>query len=540
MRREICEAKHVPIHRIQGKIIMREDQEKESSRRYRSARQEVDLQEDLREMEQEEREMEREYAARKKRQAERRRREQQRKKRQQRGIAAAVGVLVVVVIAGLGINAVSSRSSGAVESGLQADTGGENGSALAAVSTDGESVVSGSQDAGAMAAAVTEENRTVSLAAVGDNLISQRMLDQALTRGNGSYDFTYVYANVTDYLQTHEINWIDVETCINDAITPEGYPTFSTPGQNGLDLDAAGFNVFSLANNHTYDLYAEGISAEVDFFDTKMPEDAVVTGLWTIDDSAGTSFTADYSASGYAEQSEVDYDDIPIYTCENGKTIAFLTYAEMSNVREDGLNSYTVPEGSDHRIIFLYEEDLIKAQIEKADELADAVVVACHWGDEDTHEINDTQKYYAQFLADCGADLIIGGHPHVLQDAEWIAAADGRTVFCAYSLGNFVSTQEEVDNLIGAALDCELKFATEEELTAGAPEVTIQNPTLVPMVMDYGDDAADAHVVLLSNYTEEQAEAHGINTLLGDGSMTLDIIQEIVNSSVSSDYLTNE
>ena len=70
------------------------------------------------------------------------------------------------------------------------------------------------------------------------------------------------------------------------------------------------------------------------------------------------------------------------------------------------------------------------------------VVVGVHWGTENSHVVNDAQRTLAQKIADWGADIIIGTHPHVVQTIEMLTSAkDGTQVPVAYSLGNFVSTQ---------------------------------------------------------------------------------------------------
>lgn len=104
---------------------------------------------------------------------------------------------------------------------------------------------------------------------------------------------------------------------------------------------------------------------------------------------------------------------------------------------------------------------------------ADFVVVGVHWGVEDSHNITQAQRTLAQSLADWGADVIIGTHPHVLQDAEWRTAADGRNVFVAYSLGNFLSTQSKPDQLIGAVLTLELEQTTEPD---GSVHCAVRGP----------------------------------------------------------------
>ena len=104
-------------------------------------------------------------------------------------------------------------------------------------------------------------------------------------------------------------------------------------------------------------------------------------------------------------------------------------------------------------VIYTSELDVIESQITQAAQLADLVVVSNHWGVEGSHTITDAQRNLAQQMVDWGADVIIGTHPHVVQDAQWLTAADGRQCFVAYSLGNYLNAQSTMDTMIGAVLD---------------------------------------------------------------------------------------
>lgn len=146
--------------------------------------------------------------------------------------------------------------------------------------------------------------------------------------------------------------------------------------------------MFSLSNNHTYDRGAKGIASTLRFWDS-MPEDVVTTGLW---------------------KGEEDYSRIPTHTV-NGITIAYLSYTEHTN---------GIPQSSSMtaNVIYTSQTDVIETQVRAARKEADFVVVGVHWGVEDSHTIVDSQRQLAQKLADWGADVIVGTHPHVLQDAQ--------------------------------------------------------------------------------------------------------------------------
>ena len=368
-----------------------------------------------------------------------------------------------------------------------------------------EAITSGSAAPEEPQAAVTvtpEPVNQVSLVACGDNLIHERLYEQAAARSaDGTYNFGYLYQGVSPFIKEHDAAWIDVETLINDVYEPSGYPVFSTPGADGQSLIDAGFNVFSLSNNHVYDYLGDGIQATLDFWNTKRDQGIITTGLWT----------------------PGDYSNIPILE-KNGYKIAFLTYTEVTNNDE--------PADTPERVIYMSETDTIQQQIAQARQSADAVVVSCHWGVEDSHDVTDEQRAAAQNIADWGADVIIGDHPHVIQDGQWIQASDGRQVFCVYSLGNLVSTQEQPDELIGVMLDCTLSFTDNGN---GTKTCTIQNPRLIPTVTDYGEGGTNSHTVLFSDYTEEQADAHGIRE--NNPEFSLEYIKGVLETNISGDFL---
>ncbi len=357
-----------------------------------------------------------------------------------------------------------------------------------------------------------EEETRITFTAVGDNLINETLYEQAAQRaadaGEGnSYDFAPCYAKIAPFIQEHDANWIDIETLMTDTLEPSGYPAFSTPGDSGRALIDAGWNVFSLCSNHTYDLGSEGIRQTLSFWKT-MQEDAspgqgiCCTGLWEY----GTEY------------------DIPILSCK-GKRLAFLTYTY-------GTNNIDTPSDSPAHVIYLEEEDLMARQIQLAREQADAVIVSLHWGEEYNHDETMQQRELARRVADMGADLIIGGHPHVVEGAEMLTAADGRKVFCAYSLGNFLCAQNSMPNpdaMIGLLLSCTFRF-TEEGLT-------VEDHALIPILSDYGENYEDDHVVLYSDYSEKAALAHGMRTMYGFTEFDYDYVRRMLTDVVGEEYL---
>ena len=361
--------------------------------------------------------------------------------------------------------------------------------------------------------APTEEPKAVTttlrLSATGDNLIHSSIYKQAARRaggdasqGNGSYDFRYCYENMLDFYAGYDINWINQETLVNDRLSPSDYPCFSTPGDVGRTLYDVGFRIFSLANNHTYDRGAAGIAATREFW-AAMPQDVLTTGLY-----AG----------------EADYSSIPIQEIQ-GVRIAYLAYTQYTN-------GIPTPSGAEANIIYTEQTDVIKQQIELAREQADLVIVGNHWGIEDSHVVTDAQRELAQMQADWGADLIIGTHPHVVQDAEWLTSADDRPVFVAYSLGNFISAQSRPDEMFGLILDVQIEHT---DYPDGTSSTVLHSPVLHPVVNHYESGYSNIRAYLLRDYPAELADAHGVRG--ANPQFGLEYIKQVLNEWVSEEFL---
>ncbi len=354
------------------------------------------------------------------------------------------------------------------------------------------------------APAKTDETATFTFSASGDNLIHQKIFQQASTRAGGSgYDFNYCYESVSGFYQQHDLNWINQESLLSSKLGPASYPTFSTPGECGQALyNLLNMRVFSVANNHIYDQGATGLEATAEYYESDMPDDVLYTGLW--------------------DKNDLDY--IPVYSCK-GRSVAFLSYTY-------GTNGISTPESSEKRVIYTSETDIIKKQVKAANKKADIVIVGCHWGNEDSHVITDDQKKLAQSLADWGADLILGTHPHVVQNAEWINTEDGRKVFCAYSLGNFISTQALADQVVGLVLDCTVDTVTTPE---GKVTVSIKSPKLIPTVTVYGADYNNVHTVWYKDFTETDAMNHGVK--ISNANFSYLWVANMLKQYVNTDFL---
>ena len=337
--------------------------------------------------------------------------------------------------------------------------------------------------------------------AAGDNLLHDGLYLQAARRaqkeGRSGYDFTALYEHVFPLFSGSDLNLINAETLFSDELEPSAYPRFCSPGDAGRALYDMGFNVFFLANNHIYDKGAEGLASTMRFWDS-MPEDIAVSGLSPVGEEA----------------------PVPVLE-KDGVRFAFLAFTEMTN----GLPT---PSGAAYHVTLLSDEEEVRDQIERARRQADFVIVSAHWGTENTHTVSQSQRAWAQKLADWGADLILGTHPHVIQPIETVTSADGRTVPVAYSLGNFVSAQIPLDNLVGIVL----RFTAEKtEWPDGRTETEIRDLSAVPVVMHYDANFANLRLYPFSSYTEELAASHGT------GGVTLAAIESILKENIAPEYL---
>ena len=303
-----------------------------------------------------------------------------------------------------------------------------------------------------------------------------------------------------EFYSQFDVNWLNQETLVNDEFAPSGYPCFSTPGDITDALYDLGFRVFSLSNNHSYDKGAAGIEASLRHWEA-MPEDVRYMGFYTLADPT-------------------EY----VYQTVNGITFGYLSYTEHTN-------GIPTPSQAEHGVIYLSDRETIAKQIADMRPNCDVLIVSCHMGTEGSHTVNTFQKDTAQWLADQGVDLVIGTHPHVTQNAEWLTGANGNQTFVAYSLGNFANAQSSADNVIGAVLDITFEKTTQPD---GSSAVAMLDPKLHCVVTQYEAGYQNIRVYPYPAYTDELGAAHGCFTL------SRDYIENVLRQSIDEQYLALE
>lgn len=247
----------------------------------------------------------------------------------------------------------------------------------------------------------------VSFVVFGDNMIHEPIYRYGLN--NDSFEF--LFENFKCIIKENDIAVINQETPLVDDPNLYGdYPRFGTPAQVGQAIADAGFTIVTCATNHALDRGSGGIDFTKNFFEA-------------------------HGIKCLGIQTEEEKEYLPYETVmRSGIRFALLNYTF-------GTNGMPVPEKNPHMVHLLEDEDRIRADIERAREDADFVIVFVHWGTEGAMEPDAFQKKWAQVFLDCGTDVVVGTHPHTLQPCEILEDEKGHRMLIYYSIGNFISAQ---------------------------------------------------------------------------------------------------
>ena len=268
------------------------------------------------------------------------------------------------------------------------------------------------------------QDYTIRMFMVGDALIHDSLYRDAKL-SDGTYDFKPMLEYIKPISSKYDLAYYNQETILGGAsLGYSSYPRFNSPQEVGDAFIDAGFNMVSLATNHTMDKGEQGVLNSVEYW--KQHPEVAASGQWA---------SADERAASVAKVYEV-----------NNIKYAFISYTIWTN----GLET---PYGKDY-LNNVYSPEKAEADITAVRDKVDFVIVAMHWGTEYSLRTDYKQDEIAAHLSNLGVDLIIGAHPHVVQTVEYIN--DNKT-FVVYSLGNFISDQLKVENYVGLAMEVTLK-----------------------------------------------------------------------------------
>lgn len=364
---------------------------------------------------------------------------------------------------------------------------------------------------------VYNENRIkkTEIAIVGDIMVHHRQLRKAYDPTNESFDFNKSFDYIRSYLIEQDFTIGNLETTFggyggsvikNDETFfrgYSGYPCFNTPDSLAQALKEVGFDLVSTGNNHSLDSGVSGLLRTLDVLDD--------SGIAYV----GTQRNLPHEP--YVMQSVNDLE------------IAFINYTY-------GSNGFTLKPDKAHHLntLNMYEaekQESLLMDVKKADASgADLVIVMMHWGNEYQYKPEERfQVPLAQAIAEAGADIIIGGHPHVLQpiDSQY-EKTNGEKAFIAYSMGNFLSSQINLKNYGGAFTDMGLILTLElTQIDNKKPVITgfyllptfMQNGTDAMRILPVFEDENQSELPTLSAYDQQRMDAirgFGIKLLVGE------------------------
>ena len=270
---------------------------------------------------------------------------------------------------------------------------------------------------------------TATIVSTGDLLMHKPVIDTGYK--SGSYDFESIFRYLSEYTMDADLAVANLETTLcstDNGYSYSGYPNFNCPDALVDGAKDAGFDILLNASNHSYDTSSVGMHRTMQVIQDK--------GLIPL---------------GIVENAE---DKHYIVEEVNGINIGMIcyTYETDSNADRVALNGLPV-KAEDAPLIDCFDYNALdtfyaelRTRLEemKADG-AEATVLYLHWGTEYQLQANETQKKMAQKICDLGVDVLIGGHPHVVQPMDLISSTtdEDHKMVCLYSMGNAVSNQRQ-------------------------------------------------------------------------------------------------
>ena len=281
----------------------------------------------------------------------------------------------------------------------------------------------------------TREDTDITFVVFGDNLIHEPIYQYGLhnstksnnnsnngcnenrnrnsSNRNNGFGFLFESKDIKDAIDASDVAVINQETPLTDDSSKySDYPRFGTPTGVGEAIADAGFDVVTCATNHAFDQGVSGVDFTKSFFDSR-----------------------DVLCIGIQAEGEKEYRPYEILV-RNGVRFAVLNYSY-------GTNGFLAPEGKSYMVHLLDDEARVRADIKEAKAEADFVIVFAHWGTEYEQKPDEFQQRWAQVFLESGAGAVVGAHPHVMQPYEVLRDDGGHEMLVYYSVGNYISAQEE-------------------------------------------------------------------------------------------------
>lgn len=263
-----------------------------------------------------------------------------------------------------------------------------------------------------------------------------------------------------------------------------GYPAFNSPDSMAQVIAEFNFNLVNFATNHIYDQGTAAIERSHEIW-AQYPE-LLVSGSYASED--------DRQLVQMIER--------------NGITFAFLSYSYGDNTY---LDASQMP--NDYYLA-VYDREVLREDVERAQKVADVVIVGMHWGTEYVSEPSAEQWEYAEYLADLDVDLVLGTHAHTVQPVKYVTGESGNTIPVVFGLGDFISGWTLADTILSGMFTCD--FVVDED-----GEIQVENLAWYPLIewsdggetwvrflkdMDASEQNANVRISDVSGYIAEYLE----------------------------------
>lgn len=351
-----------------------------------------------------------------------------------------------------------------------------------------------------------EKIKEAKLTIVGDLLFEQPFYD-----ANKDIEKTNYFDLVKPYFENDDLTIANLEVPISDGklkVSGVGY-SFCAPQSVGKLLTNLDIEVFSTANNHSYDRGNDGISSTIDFF-------------------------KDYNNITTVGTRKNMNDEVVKYRSINGIKFSFISYTYGTNSKPSESERYKVNYFRNIDIKKADDEILnrIKNDVTTARNNSDVVIVMMHWGKEFTNDENEEQEILAKYLNNLGVDIIIGNHSHSIQPIKYVGDKDKTLVY--YSLGNFVSADHIVDR-VGEKFRNAYQFGLLSTLNIKLDSnnnVIIDDVKAKPIINYYDTDLKNFKLVPYELYTNDLESTH----YLYNKNFTKDFVSNMYNNVVSENF----
>ena len=268
---------------------------------------------------------------------------------------------------------------------------------------------------------------TATILSTGDLLMHGQLIVDA-KQDDGTYDFSYIFPYITEYVSDADFAVANLETTLAGTAKPyQGNPMFNCPDEIVDAAKNAGFDMLLTANNHSYDSQQAGFERTI-----RTVREKGLLNLGTMLSGEEPKFVVQEINGIRIGMIAYTYEDSAV-----GNSVPALNYNPMQAGGYDIINCFR------HAAPEPFYAALETQIAEMRQQGAEAIVLYIHWGQEYKLEPNSYQTSMAQRLCDLGVDVIIGGHPHVVEPVALLESTvdpNHRTV-CLYSMGNAVSNQ---------------------------------------------------------------------------------------------------